>query len=225
MTHPVVLFVVVPLVSYLVGSVPFGLLLGKLKGIDIREHGSGNIGATNAGRVLGRRWGYTCFLLDVAKGFGPVFIVGWLIRSDLSSVPATMSQCSWLLAGIGALLGHVLPVWLKFRGGKGVATGLGVVVGFWPFLTVAGLIAFGLWIIITGVSRYVSLGSVVAAGAFPLLVAGVNRLWLGSWQAVGELWPLGIFALALPTLIIIRHRGNISRLLAGTENKIGRKKD
>ncbi len=225
MTHPVVLFVVIPLVSYLIGSVPFGLLLGKLKGIDIRQHGSGNIGATNAGRVLGRGWGYTCFLLDVAKGFAPVFIVGWAIRPSGVDVPDIASQCSWLLAGIGALLGHVLPVWLKFRGGKGVATGLGVVVGFWPYLTVAGLIAFGLWIMVTGISRYVSLGSVVAAGVFPLLVAGVNRLSLGSWQATASLWPLGIFALAMPTLIIYRHRSNIARLVAGTENKIGRKKD
>jgi glycerol-3-phosphate acyltransferase PlsY len=225
MTHPVVLFVVFPILSYVVGSVPFGLLLGRLRGVDIRQHGSGNIGATNAGRVLGRRWGYLCFLLDVAKGFAPVFVVGWLIRGAPNGVPAMAEQFSWLLAGIGALLGHVLPVWLGFKGGKGVATGLGVVVGFWPYLTVAGLIAFGLWIIVTGVSRYVSLGSVIAAGVFPLLVVGVNRVQLGSWEEVWELWPLLIFAIALPTLIIYRHRSNIGRLLAGTENKIGRKKD
>ena len=121
----------------------------------------------------------------------------------------------WLSVGLGAILGHVFSFWLKFKGGKGVATAMGVVVGVYPFLTYAGLAALAIWIAVTLISRYVSLGSVTAAIAFLPLFVVLN--W-PPW----DLWPLGTFAALMVGLILVRHRGNISRLLKGTENRIGR---
>jgi glycerol-3-phosphate acyltransferase PlsY len=117
---------------------------------------------------------------------------------------------------MGVILGHVLSFWLRFRGGKGVAAALGVVLGMYPYFTWAGLCAFGLWIAVTLWSRYVSVGSIVAAAAFVPLFAAFN------WPSLRAIWPLGAFAAAMATLIILRHRSNIRRLIAGTENRIGR---
>ena len=205
--------IIAPVVGYVIGSTPFGMLIAKAKGVDLRKVGSGNVGATNVGRTLGKKWGYLCFILDVLKGM--VCAVGAMAVT--SREPAAMSQAIWLAAGCGAILGHVFSFWLRFKGGKGVATSLGVVVGIYPYFTFAGLVAFAIWIAVTLKSRYVSLGSIVAAAAFvPLFVAF-------NWPA-NELWPLGSFALAMVALIIIRHRSNIGRLMAGTENKIGKSK-
>lgn len=204
--------------GYLIGSIPFGVILASIKGVDLRASGSGNVGATNVGRVLGRNWGLLCFALDVAKGFAPVFAVGLILRGhEGQAVPSAGEQVAWIGTALGCILGHVFSVWLRFRGGKGVATSLGVVMGIYPYFTWAGLAAFALWIAVTWASRYVSLGSVVAAGAFVPLAAGVDYLLVGP--AVGGLWPLGLFAGAMAGLILIRHRTNIRRLLAGTENK------
>jgi glycerol-3-phosphate acyltransferase PlsY len=158
------------------------------------------------------------------KGFGPVFMVGVATRVIGDGAPALMYQASWLAVTFACILGHMFPVWLKFRGGKGVATGLGVVCGFWPYLTLAGVAAFGVWIAITLITRYVSLASIVAAIMFPIFCVGINWMRLGSLGELVQLWPMGVFALALPTLIVYSHRSNIGRLLAGTENKIGRSK-
>jgi len=224
MTETVIIFAGMPLAAYVIGATPFGLLMGKLKGVDIRSLGSGNVGATNVGRVLGARWGYLCFLLDVAKGFVPVLLAGFYIRSADGLIPPADRQAAWLIVAIAAILGHVLPFWLGFKGGKGVATGLGAVCGVWPYLTQAGLAALAIWIIVTLLSRYVSLGSIVAAAAFPVMFLVLNLIRLGDWQQVLRLWPMGVFAIVLPAVVIVRHRSNIRRLLAGTENKIGRRR-
>jgi glycerol-3-phosphate acyltransferase PlsY len=209
------LFVVFPLGAYVIGATPFGFLIGRAKGIDLRKQGSGNVGATNVGRVLGKTLGYTCFLLDVAKGLGPVLLVGMFVRGD--GVLTLGEQLGWLGVGLGAILGHVFTFWLGFRGGKGVATSLGVVLGFWPYFTLPGLAAFALWIVVTLIWRDVSLGSIVAAVAFPVFfVVGVWR----TKQPIAKMFPLLIFALAMATLVIVRHRSNIVRLLRGQENKI-----
>ncbi len=218
---PWVSFVLLPLGAYVLGSTPFAVLIASSKGIDLRRHGSGNVGATNVGRVVGRKWGYLCFLLDVAKGFGPVFVAGMLFRHYGDGVSRT-EQAAWILTAFAAVAGHVLSFWLKFRGGKGVATSLGVVLGFWPYFTLPGLAAFAVWIAVTLRWRYVSLGSIVAAGAFPVLLVAAALLW--QWD-LGLLWPLLAFAVLMSALIILRHRPNIARLRAGTENRIGAGRD
>ena len=206
------------LVGYLVGSIPFGLLIAKSRGVDLRASGSGNVGATNVGRTLGKKWGLLCFVLDVLKGFAPTFYFGVLIAQQANGPLAATQQTLWLAGGCATILGHVFPVWLKFKGGKGVATSLGVVLGVWPYLTLPGLAAFALWIVVTGFSRYVSLGSVIAAIAFvPILFAIQGSKALDHWVFI-------VFAGAMMLLIVVRHRTNIVRLLKGEENKIGHKK-
>ncbi|MCE5277074.1 MAG: glycerol-3-phosphate 1-O-acyltransferase PlsY [Planctomycetaceae bacterium] len=213
----IVQLIAMALAGYVLGSTPTGVIIARFKGVDLRKSGSGNVGATNVGRVLGRRWGYLCFALDVGKGFAAAF-AAVLICQDGAAVPSAATQLCWLLTGAGAVLGHVFSFWLKFRGGKGVATGLGVVLGIYPYMTFAGLAALGVWVVVTLASRYVSMGSVVAAAAFVPLMTGIAMLH--DWP-LKDLWPLVTFSTAMIALIIIRHGGNIVRLVRGTENKIG----
>jgi glycerol-3-phosphate acyltransferase PlsY len=213
-----VFFVAFPLAGYVIGSTPFGPIIARFHGVDLRARGSGNVGATNVGRALGRRWGYLCFLLDVAKGLVPTLVAGMLLRL-LNNFPTQVHQGAWLAVGLGCILGHVLSFWLGFRGGKGVATSLGVVLGVFPYFTYAGLAVFGLWAVVSGVSRYVSVGSITAAVAFWPLFAAIN--WFAMGLSPRDLWPLGAFAAAMAVLIVFLHRGNIRRLLTGRENKIG----
>ncbi len=212
-------YIAMPLASYVIGSTPFGVLIARSKGVNLRSRGSGNVGATNVGRVIGRTWGCVCFLLDVAKGLVPVLAAGMYLRGD--GVVTTGEQLVWLATAFGAIMGHVLSFWLKFRGGKGVATSLGVLLGFWPYFTLAGLAAFAIWIVVALIWRYVSLGSIVAATAFPILFVVACLL---NAQPLGEVIPLLVFAVAMAALVIYLHRSNIGRLLGGRENKIGPKK-
>ena len=193
-------------VGYLLGSVPFGLLAARLKGIDIRQQGSGNIGATNVWRVCGWRYGLPVFLLDALKGFGAVWLSRYFVMDGVL-LP--------IVSAIGCILGHSFPVWLKFKGGKGVATSLGVMLGMMPLAT---LIVFALWAVIFQVSGYVSLASIIAAAALPTLV-GIGNV---SGWAYG--WPAFWFALVAGSLVIVRHRSNIARLRDGTESRFGKKK-
>ena len=212
--NPWILLTMFPLAAYAAGSTPFGVIMARARKVDLRKCGSGNVGATNVGRVLGRSWGFLCFLLDVSKGFLPVLVAGILIRKGQSDL-TTVQQASLLLTAFGAIAGHVASFWLRFRGGKGVATSLGVVLGVYPYFTWAGLCALGVWIVDTLLSRYVSLGSIAAAVAFLAFFVGFNLARLD------RVWPLGAFAALMVVLIIVRHRSNIGRLLAGTENRIG----
>jgi len=218
--NPWILLVALPVAAYVIGSTPFGVILSALRGVNLRAVGSGNVGATNVARALGKKWGLLCFALDVLKGLLPVLIVGMMLRG-LEDFPTEKHQAAWLGVGLGCILGHVFSFYLRFRGGKGVATSLGVVLGIFPYFTWAGLAAFALWVLVVGVTRYVSVASITAAAAFWPLFACVNRFALGV--SPGRLWPLSAFAAAMALLIIYRHRGNILRLLAGTENKIGSK--
>ena len=206
------------LAGYAIGSTPFGALIASAHGKDLRRSGSGNVGATNVGRVVGRGWGYLCFALDAAKGLAPSLVAGAVLNA-WDGTPTAPEQAAWLAAGCGTILGHVFSFWLRFRGGKGVATSLGVVLGVYPYFTFVGLVALGLWVAVTLIGRMVSLGSIVAAVAFVPLFAGLG--WLLQWD-LAALWPLMIFAGAMAGLILFRHRANIRRLLAGTENRIGR---
>ncbi len=214
--------------AYLVGAIPFGLIISKMKGVDIRRHGSGNIGATNVTRVLGKRYGYTCFGFDVLKGFVPTLIAGMQIAARLgikaegidgehiTGVETTEGQIAWLAIGTATIIGHVFPVYLKFKGGKGVATSLGVVLGIWPYYTLTGLVVFLIWIAIWGWTRTVSIASIMAAAAFPIFLAILTSK-NSDWH-FKDMYPLFIFSIILALLVIIRHKSNISRLLAGTEH-------
>jgi glycerol-3-phosphate acyltransferase PlsY len=215
------IFVVLALGCYLLGAIPFGYLIGRARGVDIRATGSGNIGATNVGRVLGRYWGVLVFALDVAKGLAPTLAAGWLINGQIAAGawPAMTGNLLWLMCGVCCILGHNYSIYLGFHGGKGVATSLGVVLGIYPYLTLAGALAFGLWAAVTLTSRYVSLGSITAAAALPLLFA-VCTLLAGRQTFVDNL-PTLAFAALLAVMVIYRHRANLARLRAGTEHRIG----
>ncbi len=199
--------------AYLVGSVPFGLLVARAaKGIDIREHGSKNIGATNVTRVLGAKWGALCFVLDVLKGALPVYLPRLLLTSEDSN------RIQWqVAAGLLAIIGHMFPIWLSFHGGKGVATALGVVVMLAkPFSTA---ITFGVFVVCFATTRIVSISSILSALTFA--VAQMVLLWPQPFRA--QSWSLATFSLAVPALIIVKHRSNIVRLLRGEEPRFGRK--
>ncbi len=205
-------------VAYLLGSVPFGFVIARAHGKDLRAIGSGNIGATNLARAAGRKWGYVCFALDVLKGFVPMIAVGAL--ADTRDAPWVFAL--WLAVGIAAILGHVFSIFLKFKGGKGVATSFGVALGLWPYFTVCALVALVVWVAVVLIWRYVSLASICASVVFPIaLLLGI--LGVSSWRA-SNVWPLLIAAIAIPVLVVVRHRENIQRLLAGTESKIRSKK-
>lgn len=198
--------------SYLAGSLPFGLIVARVaKGIDIREHGSKNIGATNVTRVLGAKWGALCFVLDVLKGALPILLPNLLLP------PTDLNRTHWqVAAGLLSILGHMFPVWLGFRGGKGVATALGVVVMLAPISTA---IAFGAFVVSFAATKIVSSSSITAAVTFA--VAQMYFLWPQPFRA--ETWSIASFSLAVPTLIILKHRSNIVRLLRGEEPRFGSK--
>lgn len=200
--------------SYFVGSIPFGLIIGKaVKGIDLRDHGSGNIGATNAWRVLGKGWGLVCLLLDALKGLLPVAIFpSFFFASGDPQLPH-----AFVVAGIATIVGHMFPCWLGFRGGKGVATSLGVLLILSP---VGLLLAAALFFATLSIWRYVSLSSMIAAIGY-----GCYELFRHFPTPFGpSSWSQSLFAIMIPLLIIVRHRTNIGRLLRGEESKVGSKR-
>lgn len=213
-------------VAYLIGGVPFGVLIARAHGKDLRAIGSGNIGATNVARALGRKCGYMCFGLDVLKGLIPMAAVR-LIAAVLSDTPGDLTSpgllALWLAVGCGAILGHIFPIYLRFRGGKGVATSFGVTLGLWPYFTLCALVALFVWVAVVLTWRYVSLASICASTAFPVTLV-VAILVMPAWR-LADLWPLLPPAAAIGALVVIRHRENIGRLLAGTESKIRRKNE
>jgi len=227
---PVLAYIVVAVGAYLLGSIPTGFLVAKAKGIDIQKSGSGNIGATNAMRVLGKPAGIFVMIVDVAKGYAACYL-GLIICDlfgpnldyiashpvpDITSMVESTNLFSermhhfTILAGIFAVLGHNYPCWLKFKGGKGIATTAGVYLALAPEALGIALAVFILAVLIT---RYVSLGSIVAAIALPVAV----------WILQPHNLFLGIATTALGALAIYKHKSNIQRLMAGTENRLGKK--
>jgi len=204
------LFIVV--FSYLLGSIPFGIIISRLwKGIDIREHGSKNPGATNVYRVVGLIPALLVLILDIGKGLVATL---WVSRISISQ-PLFNPVSLMILAGIAVILGHVFPVFVGFKGGKGVATGLGVLISLAPVETVIALLLF---LIIVGITRYVSLGSLSSA-SFILLALAFEKYYLHK----PILTVLLVTVLVLTIFIFYTHRTNIKRLLNGTENKFGKK--
>jgi glycerol-3-phosphate acyltransferase PlsY len=206
---PLLLLTLVLLGSYLVGAIPFGYLVAKAKGVNILQHGSGNIGATNVGRILGRRLGILVFLLDFLKGAIPSGAGHWLDGQAGLELPASLMGVG---AGLAAILGHMFPVYLRFKGGKGVATGAGIVAVLLPIPLVLSLVT---WIAVLITTRYVSLASILAAIALVLL-----RLDTTLQPFAPENVILTVFCLLASLLVIARHRANLLRLLHGTENRV-----
>jgi len=204
-------------IAYLAGSVPFGLIVGKMRGIDVRTAGSGNIGATNVGRLLGVKFFALVFLLDLLKGLVPMLAAGAAIDFVAGNA---LTYALWLAIGFAAIAGHMFSVFLRFRGGKGVATSAGVVLGLFPYFTLPGLVALTVFAVTFWRSRIISLSSVVAAIAFPLIY--LTLALVRSWQPFSVQLPLLVFALLMTALIVFRHRSNLARLRAGTEPRFKR---
>jgi acyl phosphate:glycerol-3-phosphate acyltransferase len=207
------LYFVVAVAAYFIGSLPTGYLAGRLKGIDIRQAGSGNIGATNVFRILGKTAGIVVLVMDALKGFLAVRVAApWVIArlgGDAALSEASLEYLK-IVAGFAAILGHNYTCWLRFKGGKGIATTAGVMLGLAP---VALGIVLALWIVVFAISRYVSVASIVAAIFLPV----------SSWLAGQSLRMIAVTAV-IGALAIYKHKSNIQRLLSGTENRVGAKK-
>ena len=183
------------IVGYLLGSLPFGYWAGRLKGVDLRTVGSGNTGGTNAVRVLGPKVGVPVIVLDIAKGAVAAWIGGEIGGADAA-----------VLASVAAVLGHAFPFWLRFRGGKAVATGAGTMLALVPWI---GVTVFIIWIVVGLVTRYVSVASIVAAFSYSVLCV-----------ISGQPWAITAYTFVAALFVLWRHRENVARLRAGTENRL-----
>lgn len=199
------------LAAYLIGSVPFGYIAGRINGIDLREHGSHNIGATNTVRVLGKRWGVPVFILDFLKGFVPLLLMKYHLGDDVTQFDA--GQMGWLVGTLFALvLGHTFTCFLRFKGGKGVATTAGCLVALSPSIGMWAVLA---WVVCMILTRYVSLSSMVAGVA--MMLAAVRIFWYQDGVcSVADMMVLGLLFLVF-VLVVVKHRSNIVRLCKGTE--------
>ena len=205
-------FAAVALLGYLLGSIPAGYLAGRIAGIDIRKVGSGNIGATNVTRRLGRRYGYFVFVVDFAKG--TLAVCASVLLGRYVGTEMTTTQIYGIVGATCCVLGHVFPVWLGFKGGKGVATFAGALFGLTPL---AAAIGVAVWVITFEVTRYVSIASITTAVLLPLTVLALTHARHTNGMA------LFYFTLCLAAVVIFRHRSNLSRLLRGTEPRFKRK--
>lgn len=205
-----IILIAVFLVSYLIGAIPWGYLIGKRHGLDIRKLGSKNVGATNVTRVVGKWSGRLCFLLDFLKGFIPVLVVTMLFDKETLFI-------AQIIAALSTVIGHMFPVYLWFRGGKGISTAGGAILALAPYsFGVAGIV----WIVVYLLSRYVSLASIAAATVLPICA---NSIYLFKPDLYPHSpWIIG-FLYFISALAILKHSGNIKRLLNGTENRFEKK--
>lgn len=210
---PVLVIAGAILFGYILGSIPAGYLAGRMAGIDIRQSGSGNIGATNVVRVLGKRYGYAVFVFDFLKGLAAVLIARLVAKGEIFD--PHLEEIISVIAGVSCVLGHSFPIWLKFKGGKGVATSIGVLFGLMPS---AAIIVLLVWMLTFELTRYVSVASIVAAVALPLAVAVITYIR----ETNGTV--LLCFAVCLTGVIVFRHRSNLSRLMQGTEPRFHRRR-
>jgi acyl phosphate:glycerol-3-phosphate acyltransferase len=192
--------------AYLIGSLPSGFIVGRINGVDLRKVGSGNIGATNALRVLGKKWGYLVFAADILKGALSVALADIFSR-QIAPDHVTMAK---ILAAIFVVLGHNFPVWLGFKGGKGIATSAGIMIAMFPIWVF--LCALVIWVSSFRLTRYVSVASILAAISLPVSTLVLALLGKSDWLLVAV-------AFAMTTLAVWRHKSNIERLIAGTEKK------
>lgn len=201
------------IIGYLLGSFPSGLVVSRARGVDIREHGSGNIGATNVLRVLGKKWGYLVFALDALKGFAAVRIA-FAVVAMASTPGAVRPELVGITGGLACILGHMFSVWLRFRGGKGVATSAGVLLGLMPLAVVS---VFAVWFVLFQLTRYVSVASIGAAVALPFFVMLYLRLDLLRGASFLP------FSILIAGVVIWRHRSNMKRLFRGKEQRFDQK--
>src|SRR5437870_9171159 len=206
-------FAVAGIGSYLLGSIPFGYLAGRIAGIDIRECGSGNVGATNVIRTLGKGYGYPVFVADFLKGFGAVemsMLIAMRVQPEWNS-----SEMFGILAAISSVLGHSFPVWLRFKGGKGVATSAGALFGLAPLAALVGAL---IWFVTFKLTRYVSVASITAAVALPIIIFVMTSL--------NQTHRKGLFysSLCLAAVVVLRHRSNLVGLMRGTEPRFQNRK-
>ncbi len=205
--------IAIAIVSYLLGSIPAGCLVGRMAGIDIRKAGSGNIGATNVTRVLGKRYGYPVFAVDFLKGLAAVI---------LSILIAKHTQPGWfspdlfgITAAVSSVIGHSFPVWLRFKGGKGVATSAGALFGLMPLAALVGAL---IWFVTFKLTRYVSVASITAAVALPIIIFVMTSL--------NQTHRKGLFysSICLAAVVVLRHRSNLVGLMRGTEPRFQKRK-
>ncbi len=205
--------VIALLIGYFLGSIPFSYLAGRLRGVDIREHGSGNLGASNTYRVLGPACAIPVLVLDIGKGAAGVLLAGWL-STRIGLEPAEPAAWCRSAAALGAILGHIWTVFLRFRGGKGVATAGGAFLALTPIPT---LISMAVWLTLVTATRYVSVGSMSAALTLPVAI-----FFAGRSSNSGGVGPEFWLALAVSVVVMGKHRSNIRRLLDGNENRLRR---
>lgn len=209
-------YALVVAVSYLLGSLPSGYLVGKAHGKDLRKEGSGNIGATNAVRVLGKKWGYVVFAMDFLKGcFAVRLAIGGYFLVHPAPTGEDASICG-ILAAVVCILGHIFPVWLKFKGGKGIATAAGIILALFPL--VAFVASVSAWVILFFVTRYVSVASIGGSSMLPFSLTVLYILHLGQV----DLWLVGT-GVVMAIMTVGRHWSNIRRLMNGTEPRFARK--
>lgn len=211
---PVIAYILTALGAYLLGSIPFGYIVAKAKGIDIQKAGSGNIGATNAMRVLGKPAGIFVLLMDAFKGYAAVVLSTYFLMEGppVNDIQWNSYHHIQTIAGVCAVLGHNYTCWLKFKGGKGIATTAGVYIALAPWPLLIALVVF---IVAVALTRIISVGSIAAAIALPVAV----------WIMTPNNLLLCIVTAALGALAVWKHKANIQRLIAGTENKLGQKKE
>jgi glycerol-3-phosphate acyltransferase PlsY len=203
-------WLLIAVLSYFIGSIPSGYLVARSQGVDIRKHGSRNIGATNVLRVMGKKWGYLVFLCDSSKGFLAVKL-GFLIAAHSLQSPVL----GGVIAAIACILGHNYTLWLGFKGGKGIATSGGVILALFPVAVIC-CIAF-VWVVVFYSSKYVSLASIAAAVVLPFSV------FLFVAKTGTEFWVVFGFSVLVCVLAVWRHQSNIVRLMNGTETRFGKK--
>lgn len=211
-------------VGFLIGSIPTGHLIARARGIDLRTVGSGNIGATNLGRALGVRWFLICTLLDALKGLVPTLVYALLAHDVRFAVPLAIDALEWFAVMLAPILGHVFCPWLGFKGGKGIATGLGALLAVFPIMTFAAFGALLVWLFTFSRTRTISIASIVAAFALaPSTMLGVAIIARSHRQdpmaMIAEAWPFTALSVGLALFVIYTHRANIARLRAGTEPK------
>ncbi|MEA3162599.1 MAG: acyl phosphate:glycerol-3-phosphate acyltransferase [Verrucomicrobiota bacterium] len=203
-------WLLIAVLSYFIGSIPSGYLVARSQGVDIRQHGSRNIGATNVLRVMGKKWGYLVFLCDSSKGFLAVKL-GFLIAAHSFQSPVLGE----VIAAIACILGHNYTLWLGFKGGKGIATSGGVILALFPIAVICCIAI--VWVVVFYSSKYVSLASIAAAVALPFSV------FLFVPKTGTEFWVVFGFSLLVCVLAVWRHQSNIVRLMNGTETRFGKK--